>query len=289
MWEHIIKQYQSLLPILGLVAVLLIIMLGMLSALGRKKSASRVTEPTFVEDTHESEEMNPEAIVISKGHAQADEQPISTMADILAPPSEEELAMAALIAETGGAAALAATHDEPQQEQISFADEEKTSWHQAVKESLQRRLGKHTNDKTLPDPGFIVLYMVAHRSVRYLGPSLVSVLKVQGLHFNDRQIFEHSDEEGVNFMVASAVNPGTFPLDSLSTFTTPGLSFILDLADAAQPKQAFIKMLDSISIIAKELEGDILDDQRQRLTEGAINEIMLKINILEQSRKYADA
>jgi len=292
--EHISKQYQDLLPILGLVAVLLMITIGILSAIGRKKAQSDANEPlseTQVEQKLGVIEPPSETMVISRLVENAHSEPIANAEAALAPPTVEELAMAELIAEAGEAAALASAHDEPVQEQIRFIDESKSSWEQAVKESLQRRLGrtKANFQNHSSDPGFIVINVMGHRSMKYLGTTLTAILKAQGLVLNDKQVFEFKDDNGVDFIVASAINPGIFPMSSINTFTTPGLSFILDLAQVKQPKHAFVTMLKLVNEIATELEGDILDEHRQRLTQSGMNEYMLRIQTAENLRESEDA
>lgn len=290
MLEHIIKDFHGLLPLLGLVVVLLIIAAGIISARPRKKRMEekpKTKKPPKQQPISETED---EVIVISKITEQA-EVMAEAEVDVLAPPTEEELAMAEAIAEAGEAAALAANENAPLQEEIHFSEDHKLSWRQAVKESLHRRLGKSRQapKSGLPDPGFLVVYVVGHRSMKYLGSTLVAILKAQGLSLNDKQVFEYNDANGDNFIVASAVNPGTFDMSNLHTFTTPGLSFIIDLAEVKHPKQTFIAMLKMINEIAHELEADILDEHRQRLTQTGINEYMLRIQSLETLREQHNA
>jgi cell division protein ZipA len=87
------------------------------------------------------------------------------------------------------------------------------------------------------------------------------------------------------FYVASAVNPGTFDLNFIHHFTTPGLSFILNLSAVQNPRTAFIKMLNIVSNVAEQLGGDVLDEHRQRLTQAGINEYMIQIKSVENLRK----
>jgi cell division protein ZipA len=292
-WEHITRQYQSLLPILGLVAVLLIIAIGVWTALARKRNQAELeTEHSIDSINMENELEEPvevESEVITLTVVKGDKVSEGPLLDADLP-SEEEQAVAEMIAEAGEAAAMAMTHDEPQQEQISFTDENTIAWKQAVKESLHKRLGKERSSQpTKLDPGFIVINVMGHRSMKYLGTTLVAILKAHGLYLNNKHVFEYANEEGINFMVASAVNPGTFPMVSINTFTTPGLSFILDLAQVKQPKKAFMGMLTMVNKVAAELDGDILDEERQRLTQAGIDGYMLRINTAEQLREQQHA
>ncbi|MDF2690354.1 MAG: zipA [Gammaproteobacteria bacterium] len=284
MFDHLAKQYQDLLPILGLVAVLFILTLGLLSALGRKKSLVKqfIAEAPQAAVNSVSEEVSselPGSIVISKINSAAKSKEISyEVEDISLEPSEQELAIAEAIAEAGEAA-LAASNGEPHQAQISFSEEGISSWRQAVKESLQRRLPRS------PNMGAIVLYVMAPRSTQYQGQTLVNTLKAQGLTLTDKRVFQLKENDELKFFVASAVNPGTFDLESIHSFSTPGLSFILDLSAVSKPNQVFAKMLEMVSNVAEELGGDVLDQNRQRLTQAGINEYKLHIKTIENLRK----
>jgi cell division protein ZipA len=290
MFEHLMKQYQNLVPILGIVAVLLMLTLGVLTALGRKKAMARKAassapeadqpEKVSVQTAGATHQEISESIVVTKLTAAPKVATVSySVEEIVIEPSEEELAIAEAIAQAGAAA----SSSEIQQAQISFADTDRSSWRQAIKESLQRRMQRASDRQQV-----LALFVMAPRSSRYQGSTLIEVLEAEGLALNDKQVFQMKEADGANFYVASAVNPGTFDLDLIDNFTTPGLSFILDLAAVPSPKQAFTKMLHIVSNVAEQLGGDVLDEHRQRLTQAGINEYIAQIKSIEMLRKRND-
>jgi FtsZ-interacting cell division protein ZipA len=123
---------------------------------------------------------------------------------------------------------------------------------------------------------FVMLYFMAPRSQVFDGETLFQLFRELGLELNDDRVFEFVDEEGLQFYVASAIKPGYFDLHHIH-YTTPGLSFVIDLKTVRNGKAALRKMLQCIHDVSEMLKGDILDDHRQRLTQNTINAYMAKI------------
>src|SRR6185437_7914895 len=103
MFEDLLKQYQNLFSILGLVAVLFMLTLGGATALLRKKSAAKkiVKETVQVAAKVEHPELEAEmteAFIVTKVSSEPKAGPISySMEEILNEPTEEELAIAKAI------------------------------------------------------------------------------------------------------------------------------------------------------------------------------------------------
>lgn len=123
---------------------------------------------------------------------------------------------------------------------------------------------------------FVMLYFMAPRSQVFNGGALFQLFHELGLELNDDRVFEFVDEEGLQFYVASAIKPGYFDLHNIN-YTTPGLSFVIDLKTVLDGKMALRKMLQCIHDVSEVLRGDTLDDHRQRLTQNTINAYMAKI------------
>jgi cell division protein ZipA len=294
------KSQHYLTPLLGIVVVILILIFGLASMFRKKKSVqTEVVEETIVEEMNESptDEMAAEAIqepvAIIKKTQKVKIEPeavkIEEVEEVISiEPTEEDLSIAEAIAKAGEQA-LAASIGQVQQEEIKFGDESVPSWRDAVKESLQRRMQKkpvQTEAETIPEgpKEVFVFYVMAPRSTQFKGQVLLSVLRAHGLLLNEKKVFQYKDYEGLQFYVASAVNPGTFEIEQIHNFYTPGVSFILDTQAVASPKSAFSKMLEVISSVAEQLGGDVLDQNHQRLTQAGIGEYWAQIKILDNQR-----
>ncbi len=200
----------------------------------------------------------------------------------LTPPSlqdlseEEERALAEAMS-VAGKQALAEVSGEPHQAEI-FQD---TQALDAARKffSGQSRSTQEASDnatsRSISPSEFIMIYFMAPRSQAYQVGHLFETLQSYDLTLNDQRVFEYTDQEGTQFYVASATKPGQFDTHR-SGYSVPGLSFVLDLKTTINPSAAFHKMLGLIHELSQDLKGDILDENRQRLTQGSIHQYMAR-------------
>jgi cell division protein ZipA len=109
----------------------------------------------------------------------------------------------------------------------------------------------------------------------YEGPVMLQALLSTGLRYGDMSIFHRytaSTGQGpLQFSVASAVKPGTFNLEDIESFTTPGLTLFFAADQVPAPMASYDLLLEVVRKLEDRLGGNILDEQRKPLTADAIN------------------
>jgi FtsZ-interacting cell division protein ZipA len=108
----------------------------------------------------------------------------------------------------------------------------------------------------------VVLHVISDSDSPISGEALVRALQKQNLKYGDMGIF-HCLETETNkkiYSVANALEPGSFDLSDMASFSTVGITFFFTPTEHSEPIPAFDKMLEDINIIAKEL-GCVLKDQ----------------------------
>ena len=116
-----------------------------------------------------------------------------------------------------------------------------------------------------PEPAessVVVVHLIADSGSSISGEELVQALQKQNLKYGDMGIF-HCLETETNkkiYSVANALEPGSFDLSDMASFSTVGITFFFTPDEHSEPIPAFDKMLEDISIISREL-GCILKDQ----------------------------
>ncbi|MEN8167732.1 MAG: cell division protein ZipA [Pseudomonadota bacterium] len=122
-----------------------------------------------------------------------------------------------------------------------------------------------TSNETL-----IVLNVAAKGSNIFLGSKLMPVLSDIDVEYGEHQVFhrytQRFDSKQVLFSLANMVKPGTFELDKIEDFTTPGVSFFMVLPGPVEGLKAFNIMLDCAQTVAERLDGELLDESRNILT-----------------------
>jgi len=150
------------------------------------------------------------------------------------------------------------------------------------------KVQKNKNTDPALAPQIIILSVVMPANHQMSGASLLPSLLTLGMKYGDMDIFHrHQDSAGngeVSFSLANMVNPGTFDLDSMETFTTQGVSLFMTLPNAGDPFLVFEQMLGAAKQLAQEFGAQILDDKRNVMTKQTEQHYVGKIR--EYDRQY---
>ncbi len=120
-------------------------------------------------------------------------------------------------------------------------------------------------------PDLIQFILLAGNENGFNGVELVNALKGVGLVYGDLKIFERlDDQKRVNYGIANLVNPGTFPETDLHLFSCPGITFFMQPKVLDDPLAVFNELVALIYLLSRQLNGEILDSQRQPLTDQTI-------------------
>lgn len=127
----------------------------------------------------------------------------------------------------------------------------------------------------------VVIHVMAPPGGDLAGELLLKALLSLGMRYGDRKIFHrHSSEDGsgpVLFSMANSVKPGHFDLDAMSEFATPGVTFLMILAETEEPLAAFNLMIEAADSLARELGGELKDETRSVLTKQTIEHYRQRI------------
>jgi cell division protein ZipA len=141
--------------------------------------------------------------------------------------------------------------------------------------------------KESPGPELIiVLTVIARGKGMFRGKDIVQILEDKGLQYGEMDIF-HAYSPGGRpiFSVANIVEPGSFNLEVIDRFSTPGLALFLRLPGPAGGFAAFDAMLEIARLLAGKLSGDIRDERRNVLTTQAIQQIREHILTFNRTRR----
>jgi cell division protein ZipA len=83
------------------------------------------------------------------------------------------------------------------------------------------------------------------------------------------------------FSMANMVKPGTFDLDAMDNFETPGVSLFMTLPIKADSMASFDLMVDTARAIAETLGGELKDEQRSVMTRQTIEHCRQRIRDYE--------
>ncbi|WP_031432286.1 cell division protein ZipA C-terminal FtsZ-binding domain-containing protein [Methylomarinum vadi] len=120
-------------------------------------------------------------------------------------------------------------------------------------------------------PSLIQFSIVARADEGFNGAVLAAAFDRVGLEYGSMKVFERVDDNRlVDFAVASMVEPGTFPETDLESFYSPGIVFFMQPREVDDPAAVFEDFIQTIEILAAELDGVKWDHQRQPLSDETV-------------------
>ncbi|MFA6162809.1 MAG: cell division protein ZipA C-terminal FtsZ-binding domain-containing protein [Methylobacter sp.] len=123
-------------------------------------------------------------------------------------------------------------------------------------------------------PAVIQFSIITKTDGYFNGADLVEALEDAGLVYGSLKIFERLDQNRlVDFGVASMVEPGTFPEKDLEDFYCPGVVFFMQPGELDDAQAVFDDYIDTITAVAAQVDGIVLDHKRQLLTASTIQSI----------------
>ena len=143
------------------------------------------------------------------------------------------------------------------------------------------------------EPEVLIISVVMPESQQMSGAALLPTLLTLGMKYGDMNIFHrHEDNAGngkVTFSLANIMNPGTFDLDNMESFTTQGISLFMTLPSCGEASVVFEQMLNAAKQLALEFGGQLLDDKRSVMTKQTEQHYTSKIREFERRNLIASA
>lgn len=150
-------------------------------------------------------------------------------------------------------------------------------------EPVSRPRPKRIERQPLAKDKIISLYLVARRPSLMRGDAIRQAAENAELEYGDMQIFHRAVERNgrrqILFSMASAMQPGTFDLDDLQAFTTPGLALFMQLPGPNEGLKTFNAMLDCAQQMAVELGAELRDEARSALSAQTIDHMREEIQL----------
>lgn len=134
----------------------------------------------------------------------------------------------------------------------------------------------------------LIINVLSRDKNGFNGADLLEVLLACDVRFGAMDIFhrfEGAQGQGqIQFSVANLVKPGTFDLDAIKEFYTPGVCMFLQLPGPKKPLEAFDCMAEIATCIVKNLQGDMRDENHSVLTAQTMEHYRQRIREYERKR-----
>lgn len=152
-------------------------------------------------------------------------------------------------------------------------------------------LDEEEDDVAKHEEKLIVLHVMSRQPKKFSGGDIVKLTQDLNLEFDDMHVFHKKVErfsgKKALYTIVNMVKPGTFELNSMDVFETPGLSFVMNLPGPEEGLKAFNIMLEAAKKFADHLNGVLLDESRSRLSPQTIAHLQEEVQLfsLKNSRR----
>ncbi len=151
-----------------------------------------------------------------------------------------------------------------------------------------RRVGQQQKIKIkhLPLPpnmdNMIIAMSIQRNNHVFSGEEIVRACKQLNLKYGDMNIFHYPGDDKPEtfalFSMANMLEPGTFDMENMDSFTTPGLSLFMQLPLPMNASEAYHVFVEKAKALAACLNADLYDDQFNLISNQIINHNLEKIN-----------
>lgn len=128
-----------------------------------------------------------------------------------------------------------------------------------------------------PQEKIIALLIAEREGTAIFGERIHAALHAQNLQFGERKIYHRMSRGAPVFSVASLIKPGHLDPAERKVFSTPGLSVFMVLPGPTAPEEAIADMFLTARALARELNADVYDSNRQLLTAAAESAIVADV------------
>ena len=113
-------------------------------------------------------------------------------------------------------------------------------------------------------PAVVALHIVAKEG-EFVGAELVKAANLAAMRYGEMDIFHFlgATSGAVTFRMANMLEPGTFDLENLNGFTTPGVLLFMESEQQDELATSLESMVKVARSICDQLDGQLCDDHRR--------------------------
>lgn len=131
----------------------------------------------------------------------------------------------------------------------------------------------------------IIVNVMSREPEGLAGARLLETVLSCGLRYGEMNIFHYhlsETDDTTLFSMANILKPGTFDLNSMQSFQTPGVSFFMSLplrgGEKVSAMETFEKMLACAKKVAQNLNGELRDERRSVMTGQTVEHCRQRIS-----------
>ncbi|SHE61389.1 cell division protein ZipA [Modicisalibacter ilicicola DSM 19980] len=156
-------------------------------------------------------------------------------------------------------------------DQVRERQDDTVTPHPVVEKARRHHVSAQRARETLAHAEeIIVISVMARNDEGFKGPDLLKLMLACGLRYSEMGIFlryeTEEPESELQFAMVDVIKPGTFDLEAMDDFATPGVTFLMPLPGAEDASAAFEAMVETAMVLVRNLGGELKDENRSVMT-----------------------
>ena len=186
---------------------------------------------------------------------------------------------------------MAVEHDEVNYEaEPEMPRDDVVTPHPVVEKARRHNVSAQRARETLSNSDeIIVISVMARNEEGFSGTDLLNLVLACGLRYSEMGIFlryeTEDDESELQFAMVDVIKPGTFDLEAMDDFSTPGVTFLMPLPGAQDSAAAFEAMVETAMVLVRNLGGELKDENRSVMTAQTVEFARQRVQEFERRNR----
>ncbi|MBA2778042.1 cell division protein ZipA [Billgrantia kenyensis] len=170
-------------------------------------------------------------------------------------------------------------------------DDEVVRAHPTLARALRHNVSAERARETLSQADEIIVISVLSRDDEgFSGEALLDLMLACGLRYSsDMGIFHRFETEDpdseLQFSMVNVLKPGTFPIEAMDEFRTPGVTLLMPLPGALDTAAAFEAMVETAMVIVRNLGGELKDENHSVMTAQTVEFARQRVQEFERRNR----
>lgn len=171
------------------------------------------------------------------------------------------------------------------------AAEERVRVHPTLEKALRHDVsGEHAKETLSSAEEVIVISVLSRDPEGFDGSKLLELMMVCGLRYSREMGIFHrfeteSEDSELQFSMVNVVKPGTFPIEEMGEFMTPGITLLMPLPGAVDSSAAFEAMVETAMVVVRHMGGELKDENRSVMTAQTIEFARQRVREFERRHR----
>ncbi len=168
---------------------------------------------------------------------------------------------------------------------------ERVRVHPTLEKALRHDVnGEHAKETLSSAEEVVVISVLSRDPEGFDGTKLLELMMVCGLRYSSEMGVFHrfeteSDDSELQFSMVNVVKPGTFPIEEMGEFMTPGITLLMPLPGAIDSAAAFEAMVETAMVVVRHMGGELKDENRSVMTAQTIEFARQRVREFERRHR----